>query len=73
MKSEIKVRLLGKNPVAKTKLTTHGEWWSRSNIQQRVNFSKQPGPWWLLVSLSTKATRWVNTDNDQDFFIMQVE
>lgn len=65
--TETYIVLTPKNTEAKKKLEYHGERWVLRKEVDIVKFSREPGPWLVLMSRDGKKLMHVKKANDPDF------
>jgi hypothetical protein len=63
------VILTPKNDVAKSRLEWHGERWEFRRIVFEVKFSREPGPYVVVMSRDGKKCLTIKSKNDPDFDI----
>lgn len=66
-KKEKIIVLTPKTDAGRKKLDYHGERWLFRHMTDNIKFSREPGPWYVLMSRDGKKVLHVKQDADPDF------
>lgn len=72
-KKETYAIITPKNDAATKKLEWHGNRWIFRSLVDMVKFSRDPGPWYVLISRDGKKCIYVRKTDDVDFDIRIME
>ncbi len=62
-----------RNDNATKKLEWHGTKWVMRQLVEEVKFSRDPGPWYVLISRDGKKSMFVRQTGDVDFDVRTME
>ena len=64
--------LKGKTQKGKNRVRELGNQWALVRTTDRVQFSSEPGPWWLVKPINgfEKDSRWIRNTHDKDFEVI---
>ena len=72
LKGGIQMILKGKTQKGKNRVRELGSQWTLMRSADRVMFSQEPGPWWLVKPINGFETdsRWIRNTKDKDFEVI---